>query len=87
MKKLYAMIFAIIFFLAACTGGGGIAIESIALPEVTEIAYKDIVSCKEMEAQPGYSACRIKDPKSGLAITLKIRTSAIPSETSEPKLE
>jgi len=84
MKKLL-FAFLILLFSSACTGNGGVAVESITLPEVQSISYKDIVECSVKEDEPGYSLCKVKDPKSGLGLTVKIQTSDIP--TTEPKGE
>ena len=75
MKNLFLAV-----VLAALTGcaGGGPSIQSIALPDIQEISYKDIVSCKKVPAPVvGFSDCRVKH-KSGLAVTMRFQTSQIP---------
>jgi len=71
--------FLLLAFLTGCTTGGGVSVESVTLPEVQSISYKDILECSVKEDEPGYSLCKVKDPKSGFGLTVKIQTSKIPT--------
>ena len=73
------MIFILGVFLGACAGGP--SVQSISVPVVQEIAYKDIVSCKKVDAS--FSDCLVKDPKTGLGLTVRIQTAKIPKKGAE----
>lgn len=59
--------------LAACAG-----VQSVSVPAVQEISYKDIIECKKVDEV--YSDCKIKDPKSGIAVVIRLQTAQIPAE-------
>ena len=82
MKNILAL-FVIVFLFTACGAGSGV--QSISLPDVQEIAYKDILSCKKVADASGFSDCNIKHP-SGLSVVIRLQTSKIP-KAPEPEVK
>lgn len=80
MKNLIIMVTLVL--LTGCGAGGNspVQLQSVSLPVVTEIAYKDIVACKEAKGFPGYSNCKIKVGKSGMVVGVRIQTANIPEK-------
>jgi len=78
MKKYFATM-TVLMLLTACAGAP--SIQTISIPVVQEIAYKDIISCKKVDDV--FSDCLIKDPKYGFAVTLRIQTAKIPEKEIE----
>ena len=66
-----------LLFLTSCSGVG---VQSVTMPEVQSIEYKDIISCVKVKEAPEYSDCKVKVGDSGATITLRIQTKEIPKE-------